>query len=112
MKATRAEVYAAIDGERDYQDTKTLRDDDNPDDPPFSTGDYITMLLNYANQLPASWALNPGEAPPEVLANMRKIAAIAVQCQEWWGVVTRNQEGTGTWGQRSDQERVNANIEA
>jgi len=108
MKTIREQVYKVIDGERDYQDSKTLRNpNENQSEPPFSTGDYITMLLYYANQLPEAWATNPGEAPPEVLMNMRKVAAIAVQCQEWWGTVSREEEGSGVWGQRSDQERNN-----
>lgn len=105
MKVTRKRVYSAIDGERDYQDRHTLA---NPIDPGFSTGDYITMLTCYADKLPAAWALNPGEAPPEVLHNMRKIAAIAIQCLEAHGVLPREIEGIGQWGQASAQARIDA----
>ena len=105
MKATREQVYAAIDGERDYQDRHTLRDHSDDTNPAFSTGDYITMLSSYAGKLPDAWALNPGEVPDDVLHNMRKVAAIAVQCLEVHGVLPREVEGTGQWGRRSLQER-------
>ena len=101
---SRAEVYAAIDGEREYQDRHTLHDLNDPADQ-FTTGDYITMLTHYANKLPAAWATEPGAAPKDVLANMRKIAAIAVQCMEVHGVVPRESEGLGEWGRRSTEER-------
>lgn len=104
MKANRYEVFNAINGERDYQDLHTLQDD--PGDPDFSTGDYIAMLLHYAGKLPTEWAMEPGEAPTGVLANMRKIAAIAVQCMEVHGVVSREEEGRGQWGDRSTKERT------
>lgn len=96
-------VYEAIDGERDYQDSHTLQDD--PTAPNFTTGDYITMMRAYVDKLAPAWAFNPGVAPDEVLANMRKIAAIAVQCMEVHGVVPREVEGVGQWGQRSIEER-------
>lgn len=92
----REEIYAAIDGERAYQDFYSLREPDGL--PPFSSGDYIVMLQHYANALTAAWATEPGAAPEAVLANMRKVAAIAVQCMEWHGVVTRKKEGLGQWG--------------
>lgn len=100
MKATREEVYRAIDGERDYQDSHSLHDTGE-----FTSGEYITMMNHYSNKLPAEWALEPGIAPKGVLSNMRKIAAIAIQCLEVHGVVTRADEGTGDWGKRSDVEK-------
>ncbi len=100
----RSEVYAAIDGERDYQDIHTLHDMDVPVDQ-FTTGDYITMMRAYVDQLASAWAFEPGVAPEGVLQNMRKIAAIAVQCMEVHGVVPREIEGVGQWGRRSIEER-------
>lgn len=108
MTTTRDTVYSAIDGERDYQDQHTLHE---PTDPGFTTGDYITMMQHYVNQLPAAWALNPGAAPPEVLHNMRKIAAIAVQCMEFHGALPREIEGVGQWGQASAAARLEARTE-
>ena len=101
-KTGRAVIYEAIDGERDYQDAHTLHD---PNRPGFTTGDYITMMRNYVDNLAPAWALNPGAAPADVLCNMRKIAAIAVQCMEVHGYVTREEEGRGKWGQVSDETR-------
>ena len=102
-KTRREVIYRVLDEERDYQDAHTLHDD--PGNPGFSTGDYITMMRNYVDRLAPAWALNPGTAPQEVLCNMRKIAAIAVQCMEVHGYVTREEEGQGDWGARSDEER-------
>ncbi len=105
MITKRNEVYMAINGERDYQDSHTLHDAGDPADQ-FTTGDYITMMRAYVDKLAPAWAFNPGAAPDEVLANMRKIAAIAVQCMEVHGVVPREIEGIGQWGQRSIEERA------
>ena len=103
MICKRSTVYAVIDGERDYQDSHTLHDD--PKAPDFTTGDYITMMQAYVDKLAPAWAFNPGVAPEEVLNNMRKIAAIAVQCMEVHGAPRREMEGTGQWGARSQEER-------
>lgn len=98
MTSERSLVYAVIDGERDYQDFHTLHE---PKDPGFTTGDYITMMRAYVDKLAAAWAFNPGVAPEDVLHNMRKIAAIAVQCMEVHGAVSRDVEGLGQWGKES-----------
>lgn len=103
-KVTRAEVYAAIDGERDYQDAHCLYEGAHE----FTGGEFITMMGKYTNELPALWALNPGDAPDKVLCNMRKIAAIAVQCLEVHGVIPREVEGKGGWGTVSEAEKEKA----
>lgn len=100
---TREEVYRAIDGERDYQDAHTMYDPVNPD---FTTGDYITMMRHYVDELAAKWALSPGAAPDGVMHNMRKIAAISVQCMEVHGALSRAVEGAGDWGRASVKERA------
>lgn len=99
---SRADVYLVIDGEREYQQAHTL---DDPMRPAFTTGDYITMMRAYVDKLAAAWAFNPGVAPDDVLHNMRKIAAIAVQCMEVHGAIPRDVEGLGQWGKRSEGAR-------
>lgn len=99
--STRKEVYEAINGERDYQDSHRVRDTEQE----FTSAEYITMMAHYFNELPAKWSLEPGVAPVGVLNNMRKIAAIAVQCMEVHGAVSREKEGRGAWGRRSDLEK-------
>ena len=98
MNTPRTAVYAAIDGERDYQDTHTLNDD--PKEPGFTTGDYITMMRHYVDDLSTAWALSPGKAPDAVMHDMRKIAAIAVQCMEAHGALPRT--SLGQWGHVSN----------
>lgn len=95
---SRADVYLVIDGEREYQDTHRILD---PAQPVFTTGDYITMMRAYVDKLAAAWAFNPGTAPEDVLHNMRKIAAITVQCMEVHGAIPRSIEGLGQWGKKS-----------
>ena len=95
---SRSDVYLVIDGEREYQDTHRFHD---PMQPMLTTGDYITMMRAYTDKLPAAWAFNPGVAPEDVLHNMRKIAAIAVQCMEVHGAPSRSDEGLGQWGKKS-----------
>jgi hypothetical protein len=85
MKATRKEVYAAIDGERDYQDnglgnSRTERSEK-------TVGDYCTMMQHYQNELVKQWTLNAGDS--YALDVMRKIAAIAVHCMEDHGFIKR-----------------------
>lgn len=103
---SRTDVYLVIDGERDYQDSHTLHE---PKDPGFTTGDYITMMTAYVDKLAAAWAFNPGVAPEDVLHNMRKIAAIAVQCMEVHGAPSRSVEGLGQWG-RVSRAMVDENV--
>ncbi len=84
MKTNRDEVYAAIDGERDYQNSLGP----NRTDSAFHTvGDYITMLASYQRKLEDAWTLNAGTQ--EALRVMRKIAGIAVHCMEDHGAPKR-----------------------
>ena len=100
---SRADVYEIINSERDYQDQHRIHD---PLQPAFTTGDYITMMRVYVDKLAPAWAFNLGVAPEDVLHNMRKIAAIAVQCMEVHGAPSRSVEGLGQWGKRSMAEQA------
>lgn len=81
---TRQEVYAAIDGERAYQDNLPgIRTEGKP----HTVGNYITMLQHYQNELVKSWAMCSGDH--EALHVMRKIAGIAVHCMEDHGALER-----------------------
>ena len=80
----RAEVYKAIDGERDYQDSlKGIRSDGTK----RSVGDYLIMMDHYLNHGKEFFAVNPGFKM--VLPDIRKIAAIAVRCMEEHGAPER-----------------------
>jgi len=80
-EATRAEVFAAIESERRYQDKVW------PEGAP-SVGDSILLVEEYALKARAAWAT---EAAPEMeaLDIMRKIAGIAVRCMEVHGAPQR-----------------------
>jgi hypothetical protein len=77
---SRAEVYRAIDGEREYQETKWP-------DHKHEVAAYLTMLRSYMNKADAAWTDNVGEEA--ALDVVRKIAGIAVSCMEQNGVVHR-----------------------
>jgi hypothetical protein len=88
--ASRGDVYAAIDGERAYQDSlwpRTDRQDDTPTSK-LTIGEYVLMLEDYATQARAVWRT---EKKPEAntLHVVRKLAAIAVNCMEQHGAPRR-----------------------
>jgi hypothetical protein len=87
MMATRQEVYAAIDGERDYQD-QVWQESGNNGPNKLSTGDFILLIEEYAARARKAFC---SEAYPERGAHdhIRKIAGIAVNCMEQHGVVER-----------------------
>lgn len=85
---TRAEVYKAIDSERDYQDNFVL-----PDRKYYQThtlGEFILMLSQYADQARQKWTHHSDkDAVPPSLEEVRKIAGIAVRCMEQHGAPQR-----------------------
>jgi len=88
MPTPRSEVYAAIDGERSYQDGLWPQDG-TPDAPnPLTIGEFVLMLEEYAAKARAEWI---AEKKPEqkTLHMVRKIAGIAVNCMEQHGAPTR-----------------------
>jgi hypothetical protein len=86
LKATRAEVYEAIDTERAYQialwgDAQGQR--------PLSIGEQILLVEEYAARARKEWSV--AKAPEhEALVMMRKIAGIAVNCMEHHGAPKRS----------------------
>ena len=91
QKMTRKDVYALIDGERDYQDNllaQRIFDGGfgGPSDA-HSVGAYITMLSHYVNKLQEAWTTNKGDQA--ALEVMRKCAGIAVHCMEDHGAPAR-----------------------
>jgi hypothetical protein len=86
MKATRQEVYVAIDGERAYQDGQWPHG--TKLGPELSVGDEILLAEQYLSLARAAWAR---QAAPEVdaLDILRKVGGIVVRCMETHGVVER-----------------------
>ncbi|KKM65566.1 hypothetical protein LCGC14_1490000 [marine sediment metagenome] len=84
----RTEVYEAIDGERDYQDSLV---DDRFEKPriELNIAGELILLREYLRRTELAYAENPGHVPPAVLVGIRKIAGIAVRALEQNGVVKR-----------------------
>jgi hypothetical protein len=79
---TRAEVYAAIDSERTYQDALWPQDD------PQTIGEFVLLLDEYVARARAEWTV---EKKPEMrtVNIIRKVAGIAVNCMEQHGAPSR-----------------------
>jgi hypothetical protein len=92
LKISRQAVYAAIDGERDYQDQFVETDPTRHDSslPAHSTGDYIVMLTTYIREAQEAWTRNAGD--DQALHSIRKIAGIAVHCMEDHGAPERRRQ--------------------
>ncbi len=88
-KATRQEVYAAVDGEREYQ--KKWRDPELTDsEGNHSNVEFLVYIRDYADE-----ALHVATREPDPKARLqnthalRKIAALAVAAMEQNGVLPR-----------------------
>jgi hypothetical protein len=84
----RSEVYAAIDSERDYQDSLWPQDSRPGAPNPLSIGEFVLMLEEYTARARSEWT---AEKAPEsrTLGIVRKIAGIAVNCMEQHGAPRR-----------------------
>lgn len=84
MIHNRLEVYAAIDAERDYQNSLGP---DRTDGNQHTVGDYLIMLDRYVRKAQDEWTDRAGNT--SALDQIRKIAGIAVRCMEEHGIVNR-----------------------
>lgn len=82
MKATRNEVYNAIDGERKYQEKRWERPAHN-----HSNTEYLVYIDHYVKQAFAAVSTQDGDV--STLPALRKIAALAVAAMEENGVEFR-----------------------
>lgn len=82
---SRPDVYAAIDGERDYQDTVWPENSGGQQ----TVAGYLVMLAKYLRDAEHAWTTNPGAAPVQALDVVRKIGGIAVHCMEDHGAPRR-----------------------
>lgn len=85
---TRQNVYAAIDSERDYQDSKWPQDGSPGFPNPLSIGEQILLAEEYLHQARLAWTQ---EKRPEMKALniIRKVAGICVNCMEQHGAPHR-----------------------
>jgi hypothetical protein len=88
-KKTREEVYAVIDGERDYQDSLASTSETNGIHTVAEWALYIDQYsADLKRVLSKTWGPN---ATLQGLDIIRKITAMGVACQEQNGVVHRGQ---------------------
>jgi len=83
----RSEVYQQVSNERDYQDSFKVGLDGRTDGKEKSVGDYLTLIRTYSSKADAAYSGNPGNTP--ALHEIRKIAALCVQCMEVHGAPSR-----------------------
>jgi hypothetical protein len=87
---TRSEVYAAIDGERTYQDSKWIPTEEHR----HSITEWLVYIEDYVNEAKHVLSRKPDpEALPFALHTLRKIGAMAVAAMEQNGAATRDVEG-------------------
>lgn len=98
MKVARAQVYEAIDGEREYQNKKwnasttTTAGQHNCEEFLMYIRDYTEEAIHFACRNPAP------SAETFMLNGLRKIAALAVAAMEQNGVALREDEGARPYG--------------
>lgn len=85
---SRSEVYKVLDGERDYQDMRKVRDQGQE----FHTiEEFLLYMKVYLDETISISAHTWGpEAKPKTLDFVRKVTALGVACMEQNGVVYRN----------------------
>lgn len=84
---TRCEVYAVINGERDYQDSLGKGPNGRTDGHTKQVGVFLSLMHHALNQAHAEYYGKQGDEP--ALHFIRKIAALAVQCMEIHGAPPR-----------------------
>jgi len=87
--ATREEVFAAINSERDYQQ-QVWAGADGEIDNPLTPGEFLTLIRVYLRKAEEAWTVEDGMPEPNTVDIVRKIAGIAVNCMEQHGALTRN----------------------
>jgi hypothetical protein len=98
----RQEVYAALDSERDYQDSKwgdALSSGRKPGNGERSIDEFVTYIVGYAHKL-LDEASTFADAAAKLNA-VRKVAGLCVACMEQHGAPKRGDgEASGLRGDR------------
>ncbi len=88
--AEREEAYAAVDGERDYQNQAWGYGEEAY---PLTVGEFVLLLEEYAARARREWVANRepvhNRADAGTLRIIRKVAALAVGCMEQHGAPHR-----------------------
>jgi hypothetical protein len=90
MKATRAEVYAAIDTERDYQDRFWPQDGQQEYPTPLRLGEQLLLAEEYLARARTVWT-GEKDGEQQTLDAIRKVAGVLVSAMERHGAVARIQ---------------------
>lgn len=89
MSATRSEVYAAIDGERAYQDSR-WNASTTESEGKHTVAEFILYMEHYLTQARVLVSTQPDpKANRDGLDFLRKVTALGVACMEQNGVVER-----------------------
>lgn len=88
--ATRAEVYAAIDGERDYQEARKASEGSTSYNGSHTPEEFLIYMNDYLAEANHAAARVWGkDCKPAILNILRKVTALGVACMEENGVVVR-----------------------
>lgn len=87
MKATRGEVYSAIDGERAYQDAGKGNAQRHEGMPKMSPGEFILCMEHCLAEARRVWYAPDGGV--KCLEHLRKVSALGVQAMELYGAPER-----------------------
>lgn len=87
----RDQVYAAVDGERDYQDAMQGNAARESVDANRSLGDFLTLTDVYLNKAKTAFAGPHPQGKVEALDQLRKAIALGVSAMEHHGIVERKQ---------------------
>jgi hypothetical protein len=86
----RKEVYEIIDGERDYQEMRIVRDGSTAPEGKHSPEEYLIYMNDYLQEAMHVAARTWGAAcTPAILDIVRKVTALGVACMEQNGAVRR-----------------------
>ena len=89
MANTRAEVYEALDGEREYQESR-WNEDTTESDGKHVVAEWVLYMEHYLGLARTVLSTKPEpEATQEALHIVRKIAALGVACMEQNGAPKR-----------------------
>lgn len=96
MKASRLDVYSALDSEREYQQAKFNGDE------PRSVGDFLVYIQDYLTEAIRQATRDPNSQGSTVsgatLDTVRKITGMGVACMEQHGAPIR--DGYGLMGRQ------------
>lgn len=87
MKVSRQDVYAVIDGERDYQDKQKGNALRHANQPPMTPGELILCMEKCLSDAREAWYKPDGGTG--CLEHVRKVTALGVQTMERWGAPSR-----------------------